>query len=65
MRIKGFNRMVENYLENIPKDELILFENYAAGIKKLVEETTIYPPEFYTFFTGEFEKWTIRDSIAH
>jgi penicillin G amidase len=38
IRVQGLNRMTEKYMRTIKHDELIMLENYAAGINKLVEQ---------------------------
>jgi penicillin amidase len=62
-RTMGQTRMVEHYLTLIEDDDLLLLENYAAGINKVAEELHVWPLEFYLLWS-DFEPWTPRDSVA-
>lgn len=62
-RLIGINRMTDKYLAEVSSADLLVLENYAAGINKVVEQVQAYPIEFYVFWT-EFEPFTPRDSVA-
>ena len=62
-RTMGQTRMAEHYLTLIEDDDLLLLENYAAGINKVAEELHVWPLEFYMLWS-DFEPWTPRDSVA-
>lgn len=49
-------------MKNIDKVDLILLENYAAGINKVVENIVVYPREFQITW-NEFKPWSAKDSI--
>lgn len=54
--------MADKYLAEIGEDDLLILENYAAGVNKVVEQVQAFPLEFYMFWTG-FEPFTARDSV--
>jgi len=63
VRTLGIPRMAEKYMLEIEEDDLLILENYSAGINKLVEGIHVYPLEFYMFWQ-DFEPYTPKDSIA-
>lgn len=62
-RIMGVRRMVDNQLFKMNKEDLLMYENYAAGVNKVVENIQMYPSEFYLFWT-EFEPFTVADALS-
>lgn len=59
----GITRATEARIASLPKEEEVVFLNYAAGINKVVENIKVYPAEFQILFAS-FEPWTVRDSVA-
>ena len=50
-------------MSEIRDSELIMYENFAAGVNKLVEEIHVYPLEFY-ILNREFRPWTPADTVS-
>jgi len=50
IRTMGIPRMIESYLSVIDDDELLILENYVAGVNKVAENLHVYPLEFYMFW---------------
>jgi len=46
----GIPRMIESYLSVVDDDELLILENYVAGVNKVAENLHVYPLEFYMFW---------------
>ena len=63
VRTMGQNRMVEKHMSEIRDVELIMYENFAAGVNKLVEEIHMYPLEFY-IVGRQFRPWTTADTVS-
>lgn len=63
IRTIGIQRMTDKFMLEAPEADLLILENYAAGVNKVVEQIQAYPLEFYMFWTG-FEPFTARDSVS-
>jgi acyl-homoserine lactone acylase PvdQ len=63
MRTRGMHRIVDRQFELLDEEEILVYENYAAGVNKAVENMHSYPPEFYLLWS-DFETFTSRDALG-
>ena len=63
IRTIGIPRAIEANMKSIDQDDLDAFENYAAGINKVVENIVVYPPEFKLLWNS-FDPWLPTDTVS-
>ena len=63
IRTCGVPRMIKHQIKNLSAEDRLLFENYAAGVNKMVENIQQWPTEFH-ILQKDFEPYTAGDAVA-